>query len=64
MVVPLQPPLAPPRGGKRLRVLGSARISGVNQDERSLADQEALLRRFLDARLAGPYDLEMIAARG
>ena len=38
----LEPPLAP-RNGRALRVIGIARISTLNQDPKSLADQQALL---------------------
>ena len=41
----LNPPLSP-RNGRTLKVLGVARISGPNQDEQSLEDQEALHRRW------------------
>ena len=41
-----------------------ARISTEHQDQRSLADQEALYRRWLDERVGSPYHLEMIAGRG
>src|ERR1700733_11749839 len=60
----LHPPLQP-RNGLILWVLGIARISTEHQDERSLDDQEALYRRWLDEHLGGqPYHLEMIAGRG
>ena len=39
----LNPPLVP-RDGRRLKILGIARISTDKQDERSLDDQEALQR--------------------
>jgi hypothetical protein len=58
----LQPPLIPKRRG-RFRVLGIARISGHNQDELSLEDQESLYRSYLNANLDLPYDLLMIAGR-
>jgi DNA invertase Pin-like site-specific DNA recombinase len=59
----LQPPLTP-RNGRTLQALGIARISTDHQDQRSLADQEALYRSWLDAHAAVPYRLEMIAGRG
>jgi DNA invertase Pin-like site-specific DNA recombinase len=59
----LNPPLHP-RRGSILKVLGVARISGDNQDEKSLADQEALYRRWLDEHFGGHYELTMIATRG
>ena len=52
------------RDGQTLRVLGIARISSVHQDERSLADQEALYREWLDRNYDGPYELTMIASQG
>src|SRR5262245_41938850 len=59
----LQPPLTP-RNGHTVEVLGIARISTDHQDPRSLEDQEALYRRWLDQHVGGPYRLEMIAGRG
>ena len=59
----LQPQLVP-RNGHTLLVLGIARISTLNQDQRSLADQEALYRRWLDQHVGHPYQLTMIAGRG
>jgi DNA invertase Pin-like site-specific DNA recombinase len=59
----LQPPLTP-RHGCRLRVLGIARISTENQDHRSLADQEALYRGWLDQHAGFPYELKRIAGKG
>lgn len=59
----LQPHLTARSGGE-LRVLGIARISTEHQDSRSLEDQEALYRRYLDAHYGGPYELRMITGRG
>jgi len=59
----LQPPLVP-RAGQLLQVLGIARISTEHQDQRSLADQEALYRCWLDQYAGRPYHLQMIAGRG
>jgi DNA invertase Pin-like site-specific DNA recombinase len=59
----LTPPLAPRRPGP-LIVLGIARISTDHQDQLSLADQEALYRRWLDRHAPGGYALTMIAGRG
>jgi DNA invertase Pin-like site-specific DNA recombinase len=59
----LQPPLLP-RNGHTVEVLGIARISTDHQDQRSLADQEALYDRWLKERLGRPYRLETIASRG
>ena len=52
------------RNGQVLEVLGVARISTLNQDERSLDDQEALLRRWLATHYSGPFNLRMIATQG
>lgn len=59
---PLQPPLTPRRPGP-LRVLGVARISTDHQDIRSLADQEAPDRQFLDRHAGMPYDLTISPVR-
>ncbi len=59
----LNPPLRP-RNGQTLEVLGIARISTLNQDERSLADQEALLRQWLFRNYGKPFHLRMIASQG
>jgi site-specific DNA recombinase len=58
----LNPPLRP--RGHTLEVLGIARISTLNQDERSLGDQEALYRRWLKKNYDGPFNLQMIASQG
>jgi DNA invertase Pin-like site-specific DNA recombinase len=59
----LQPPLTP-RNGATLKVLGIARISTEHQDVLSLADQEALYRRWLAEHTPLPFHLNMIAGRG
>ncbi len=59
----LQPPLAA-RNGHTIMVLGIARISTEHQDQRSLADQEALYRRWLELQAGQPFQLDMIAGRG
>jgi DNA invertase Pin-like site-specific DNA recombinase len=59
----LNPPLRP-RNGQTLEVLGIARISTLNQDERSLADQEAMLRRWLLRNYGKSFDLRMITSQG
>jgi DNA invertase Pin-like site-specific DNA recombinase len=59
----LQPPLTP-RNGHTLVTLGIARISTEHQDQRSLLDQEALYRSWLNEHAGGPFQLEMIAGRG
>src|SRR5262245_37613970 len=53
-----------PRNGTKFRVLGIARVSTDKQDERSLGDQEALLRNWLDKNLGGSYELVMISGIG
>jgi DNA invertase Pin-like site-specific DNA recombinase len=63
MVTQLNPPLTP-RSGVTLHVLLICRISTVHQDLRSLADQEALLRRFVADHHAGPADFHVIASQG
>ena len=59
----LDPPLVP-RRGRTLHVLGICRISTDHQDPRSLADQEALLRRFVQEHYDGPAQWTIIASRG
>lgn len=57
-------PLLVPRNGRNLKVLATCRISGDNQDAKSLADQEALYRRWLKEHTELPYDMEVLAGRG
>lgn len=59
----LYPPIKP-RSGRCLRVIGIARISGDNQDEKSLADQKQLLRRWLKDNVGARFKLLMISTRG
>src|SRR4051812_18522039 len=59
----LDPPLTP-RNGVTLRVLAVCRISGPNQDAKSLGDQEAFLRRYVADHYDGPTDREVFATRG
>jgi site-specific DNA recombinase len=59
----LYPPIKP-RNGRYLRVIGIARISGDNQDEKSLADQKQLLRRWLKDNVGPRFKLLMISTRG
>jgi hypothetical protein len=59
----LEPPLVPRRGGI-LDVLLICRISTDHQDQRSLADQEALLRRFVQEHYDGPVHFIVISGRG
>ena len=62
----LQPPLEP-RDGRTLRILSVCRVSSPGpgkQDIRSLEDQEALHRRWLDSHNSLPYRLEVLAGSG
>lgn len=59
----LDPPLTP-RNGTTLRVLAVCRISGANQDPRSLDDQEALLRGYVANHYEGPTDWEVFKTQG
>jgi len=60
----LHPPLEPRRGDV-LKVLGIARISGkVNQNEKSLEDQEALYHERLRQFTHHKYELKIIAGVG
>ena len=59
----LDPPLVP-RHGRTLNVLGICRISTEHQDQKSLGDQEALLRRFVQEHYDGPVHWTIIAGRG
>lgn len=63
MTILLNPPLTT-RNGHVLRVLAICRISTVNQDERSLEDQEAYYRGWLTKYFDRPFDMEVIASRG
>jgi DNA invertase Pin-like site-specific DNA recombinase len=53
-----------PRDGRVLRVLLVCRISTERQDERALADQEALLRAWLAERYKGQVEIKVISGRG
>ncbi|MFO0938372.1 MAG: recombinase family protein [Gemmataceae bacterium] len=53
-----------PRLGDTLQVLGIARISTDKQDEKSLADQEALLRNWLIQNAGHKFELQMISGTG
>src|SRR3954453_4280986 len=59
----LDPPLIP-RNGTTLKVLAIARISTDNQDQQSLADQEAMHRRWVRDHFAGPAEFKVFATRG
>jgi len=57
------PPRAPQRGSI-LKVILVCRISKESQDERSLNDQENLLRQWLQNHYDGPTDILVIAGQG
>jgi DNA invertase Pin-like site-specific DNA recombinase len=57
-------PAPTPRQGVTLRALIVCRISGPNQDVRSLADQEARARGLIAAAWGGPVECKVIASRG
>ena len=59
----LDPPLRP-RNGRRLKILAVCRISTLNQDERSLADQEASYRAWIAQHTDLPFDITVIASQG
>ena len=63
MIRSINPPLVA-RDGHKLRVLAVCRISTINQDEKSLDDQEASYRNWLDANTDLPYELKVIASQG
>lgn len=59
----LNPPLIPKRG-RKLVVLVICRISKKSQDEKSLADQEALYREWLQANTDCEIEVVVIAGQG
>ncbi|MEN6406920.1 MAG: recombinase family protein [Thermoguttaceae bacterium] len=59
----LDPPLKP-RDDKVLRVIGIARISRETQDEKSLGDQESLLRQWVTDHYDGLVEWHIIAGQG
>lgn len=59
----LNPPLVPKRG-RKLVVLVICRISKKSQDEKSLADQEALYREWLQAHTDCEVEVFVIAGQG
>jgi DNA invertase Pin-like site-specific DNA recombinase len=63
MAAVLDPPLAA-RTGSILKVLAICRISTLLQDERSLDDQEALYRCWLDEHTDLQYELTVISGQG
>ena len=63
MIRSINPPLVA-KDGLKLRVLAVCRISTINQDEKSLDDQEASYRKWLDANTDLPYELIVISSQG
>ncbi len=59
----LEPRLAP-HNGRVLRAIGITRISTLNQDIRSLADQQALLRTWVEDRYKGSVEWTFIEGQG
>lgn len=59
----LNPPLAA-RNGRKLRVVVVARISTDKQDEKSLEDQEALVRGWLADHYEGQFVVKVLATQG
>jgi hypothetical protein len=64
MAMFLSPPLAPPKNGLTYIILAICRISGPHQDPKSLEDQEASYREWLDRNLGMPYELIVVAGQG
>jgi DNA invertase Pin-like site-specific DNA recombinase len=60
----LNPPLGPPKNGRKLNVLGICRISTINQDQKSLADQEAMYRHRIESWTKLPYEMHVLASQG
>lgn len=61
----LYPPLIP-RNGHTLEVALPGRVSGPRkgkQDLRSLADQESMLRRWLEAHFSGPCNVTVVPSK-
>ena len=52
------------KNGRVLRVIGVCRISTEHQDERSLLDQESLLRDWVKEHWSGEVQFKIIASRG
>jgi len=59
----LDPPLTA-RTGVRLKILAICRISGPNQDIKSLDDQEAAYRHWIEQHTDLPFDVTTLAGRG
>ena len=62
MAAYLDPPLVA-RNGRELEVLGICRISGINQDELSLDDQEGSYRAWLDENSTLPYKMTILSSQ-
>ena len=62
--MPSKPCSFVPKRGNTLRVLNIARISGLNQDERSNSDQDAYCRRHLEGEYSGPAEFTVIKGQG
>jgi hypothetical protein len=56
-------PRLSPRNGRALKAVGITRISTLNQDIRSLADQQALLRKWVEDRYGGPVEWTFMKVR-
>jgi len=59
----LDPPLTA-LNGRVLKILAVCRISTVHQDERSLADQEASYRDWIERHTDLPYEMVVISSQG
>ncbi|MDB5348598.1 MAG: Recombinase [Schlesneria sp.] len=57
-------PAFAPKSGNVLKVVMICRISTLLQDTRSLADQEALYRKWLEEHVEIPWTCEVIAGQG
>jgi DNA invertase Pin-like site-specific DNA recombinase len=53
-----------PRHGSTLNVLVVCRISGANQDPKSLDDQEARARQVVSDRFEGPINYKVLSSQG
>ena len=62
MAAYLDPPLVA-REGRVLKVLAICRISTAHQNEKSLADQEASYRRWLDEHTNLPYEMTVLSGQ-
>ncbi|QDT63584.1 recombinase family protein [Calycomorphotria hydatis] len=53
-----------PKSRSLLKAIGVCRISTEHQDEKSLEDQEALLRKFVNENYSGPVEWKFIISQG